>query len=219
MTSVERVTAESQRLQALVKRDVHLDSMGRCPVEKGNRCANLIAERGCSLVVEIGVYRGSALLAFAAGIKHTKGLLVGIDPWAVEDFLEDEPPSDRIKKSIEAFCETTSLEEIYQTLHATIRAENLQESVTLLRGRSQDVSAQVQALSSDGLIDFLHIDGNHDTVRVTCDLNTYLPLMRPGAIVVMDDTDWPSVRKTLHILTERARIIHHASNYEIWQMH
>jgi len=46
-------------------------------------------------------------------------------------------------------------------------------------------------------IDIIHIDGNHDEEYVTKDIQLYLPLVKKGGYIIMDDTTWPGVIKSI----------------------
>ena len=47
-------------------------------------------------------------------------------------------------------------------------------------------------------IDVLHIDGNHDEEYVTKDIQFYLPLVKKGGYIIMDDITWPGVINSIN---------------------
>lgn len=59
---------------------------------------------------------------------------------------------------------------------------------------TQDLRGRGGRYSPAG-IDLLHIDGNHDREAATSDPTLYVPTMRLGSIVVMDDVTWPSIHE------------------------
>lgn len=210
---MEDVEAEVGRLMDLVVRDRILDGMGRCTLAKGVHCARYIVGRGLKCGVEIGVYRGSSLLAIAAAFCRTGGVVVGIDPWNNVDAAEKMPPSAAIGVAVEEFLARQPLEPLMVALSDTLAAERLGNVATLLRGRSQDVVDLVPLH-----IDFLHIDGNHDFERVSFDISAYVPRVVPGGIIVMDDTDWPSVRSCTNMLVQQgATLLEDMGTYQVWQ--
>jgi predicted O-methyltransferase YrrM len=56
-------------------------------------------------------------------------------------------------------------------------------------------------------IELLHIDGNHDRDAVASDLALYLPKMRLGGIVVMDDVSWPSIQPLFEEVVARQELV------------
>ncbi len=73
----------------------------------------------------------------------------------------------------------------------------------LLRARSEEVAADF----ADRPIDLLHVDGNHDRAAVTRDIELFLPHMKPGGILVMDDIAWPSVRPLFEQLRDEHELL------------
>ena len=43
-------------------------------------------------------------------------------------------------------------------------------------------------------IGLLHIDGNHDYLKLQRDIEQYVPKLKPGGYLVLDDIGWPTIR-------------------------
>jgi predicted O-methyltransferase YrrM len=41
----------------------------------------------------------------------------------------------------------------------------------------------------------LHIDGNHSEEASTSDVDLFMPLVKPGGVVFMDDLNWDSTKR------------------------
>lgn len=118
--------------------------------------------------MEIGVFRGAILslydlLATKAGKKVTR---YGVTPL---DSTGDHWESD-YKKDIE-------------TIHDEL---NLKKDYTILHGLSTDpeIIKQAQAV---GPVDILYIDGGHGLETVQSDIKHYLPMIKSGGYLVIDD--------------------------------
>ena len=84
-----------------------------------------------------------------------------------------------------------------------IAAHGLDGSCTLLHETAADAAPRFAPAS----IDLLHVDGNHSEASVRDDLQRYLPLVRPGGVVVVDDISWSSVRRAAEPLLDGAEIV------------
>ena len=170
-------------------------------------------------VVEIGslVGRSASVLAWLAR-RFDIGRVLAIDPW--EAFAAQQQDSPELIRTV--------LSEDWDfSLLPTDFAVNLQAAgwgqLNYLRMPSADGHA-VYAVGSpvvespefgrtnyDGRIAVLHIDGNHDYAAVAKDTALWLPLLKPGGWLILDDYIWPHgdgprrVGDSL-LVTEAARI-------------
>lgn len=60
------------------------------------------------------------------------------------------------------------------------------DNINIIRGLSTD-SAAITEARSDGPYDIIYIDGCHDYEVVCQDIDNYLPMLKPGGYLVMDD--------------------------------
>jgi len=63
--------------------------------------------------------------------------------------------------------------------------------------------------SSENDINFglVHIDGNHDTEFVLKDVLNYVPLVKKGGIILLDDISWDSVKPAMEAINIRSHFI------------
>jgi Methyltransferase domain len=184
-----------ERLEQLLE-EIPIDEGGGASALKVLVLADLILGGGVVRVLEIGVYRGRLLLPLAEVMAWREGGVVfGIDPYSHDAAVQldaHERPVDLTRWS-----DGVDWEALFESVRGQIERRGLQSRCHLIRARSQDVPTQLpQALPPEGF-EMLHIDGNHDRVAVSRDANLYIPTMRPGGLVVLDDASWPSIAPVL----------------------
>ena len=73
---------------------------------------------------------------------------------------------------------------------------NVVNVVTVVINRSEDCMEFIPMH-----IDVLHIDGNHTPEKAVQDVELYLPRVKPGGWVIMDDSKWPSTQPAVQKLS------------------
>jgi predicted O-methyltransferase YrrM len=161
--------------------------------------ASLIAQHNVRRVAEIGVYRGRSLLPIAAVLRATGGgAAVGIDPWSADEALQYDDHAGGTDAARQ-WTRATDWEAIYQSVVDNIDRLGVAHIVELVRMPS---SAAADLIPAGGL-DLVHVDGNHDAEAVAQDVERYLPKLRPGGFLALDDTSWSSIRPTARVLEDR----------------
>ncbi|MEY2576405.1 MAG: hypothetical protein QOF80_1892 [Verrucomicrobiota bacterium] len=119
-----------------------------------------------AVLVELGVDRGESYFAFcqAADENKTGTRCFGIDTW-------------RGDQHAGGYDETTFTQVIE---HNRV---NYESSSTLLRSNFDEALAQFE----DESIDVLHLDGLHTETAVRHDIDSWLPKLRPGGILLLHD--------------------------------
>lgn len=165
--------------------------------------ALFIKSRNIKLSAEIGVYRGRSL--FPQAIAHklfSGGTVYGIDPYdngaAVQHDRKD------ISDILKEFADKTDFESIYRNVLTLLHQFSLDKNAAVIRKRSADAT---DFFTRDNQIGLIHIDGNHDTKFVVADVNDYFPLLRDGAVIILDDISWDSVKPAFDILNYRCSYI------------
>ena len=179
------------------------DVGGACPPYKIMYIYNnFIRDKNIKTIVEIGVYNGCFLLPITHMNNNT--LSYGIDPY--ESFIQNDIKDKNLYK-IAASISTNSefLNSVYNRLVNNINKFNL--NVNILRDKSENVVNNFD----DNSIDILHIDGCHDYEYVLKDLSLYSNKIIKDGIIIMDDTNWPSVRSAVDTFlksTNKFKMIH-----------
>jgi predicted O-methyltransferase YrrM len=163
---------------------------GWCPAQKADRLAILAGQS--SLCVEIGVFGGQSFFAMAWG--NPKAKLVAIDPWTAAEAAQDCAPGAE-----EAYY--------WDGLHAEF-IENLHRFTAHGRTTVLRMTSELALNFVQEPIDLLHIDANHDADKVMWDVKNWLPRVRKGGVIVMDDCNWKTVAPAAEWLKE------HSESYE-----
>ena len=202
-----------KNLHTLIIRDQY-DVGGFCTKEKGEVIKSLIKKTNAQLCVEIGVYKGSSLLYFAEMLQTTGGRVIGIDPYKL-DSLKNEIPNEKISNYFYniLFKEQKTLDGIYFNLKQILESNNLENLITLVRDKSENFYQNIKNES----IDVLHIDGNHDEEYVTKDILNYLPLVKKGGYLIMDDISWVGVINSINNhLIDKCRLVNKYSEFAVY---
>ena len=203
------VTTAGRHVPPALRRDMQrmtdsipIDSGGGATLLKALVLADLIIEHQLERLAEIGVYRGRLLLPLGVVLQSLgRGSATGIDPYSAQAALQTDDHD--VGVDLRAWPETIAWEELYQGVVGTIDAWRIGAHCRVLRARSQDAADGFK----DGSIDLLHVDGNHDRAAVEGDLERYLPKLRAGGFLVMDDASWPSVLPSYVALRERHQLV------------
>ncbi|HEX2071346.1 MAG TPA: class I SAM-dependent methyltransferase [Thermoleophilaceae bacterium] len=164
--------------------------------------ADAIAANDLERVVEIGVYRGRLLLPLGLLMRRLgRGEAIGIDPYSATAAAQSDPHGRSI--DLAAWAAGVDWNGIHEDVLMRIEALGLDRHCRIVRKRSEEAAPDFSAAS----IDVLHVDGNHDRAAVERDVALYLPKVRPGGFVVMDDAAWPSIRPVCARLADEHQMV------------
>jgi hypothetical protein len=173
--------------------DVLKGCSGWCDPAKGIALAELVMLNTPDVCVEVGVFAGKSLLSTAIGLREVGGGLVyGVDSWATSD----NTPPDESKEGVDWWAKV-DLEKIYQEFQGHIHKTGLGNFIRTIRMSSQE-AARNSCIPLE--IDMLHIDGCHSEWSSTSDVVLWLPRLRPGGIVIMDDANWESTQTAIRFV-------------------
>jgi len=152
---------------------------GWCSHQKASILIDIIASTAPKTIVEIGVWGGKSLLPMAYTLHRLgNGKIYGIDPWESEASLEGVKQEGNI-----GFWDRLDYEKVLNRLIEVIRWFELKDNVELIR----DTSANAPIIDD---IDILHIDGNHSDEASYLDVTKWVPLVKQGGWIIMDDMNW-----------------------------
>lgn len=153
---------------------------GWCSHQKASILIDIILASPPKTIVEIGVWGGKSLLpmAFALNRMRSDGKVYGIDPWDNIASIEGLSHEGNID-----FWSHADHEAVLRHLKSIIRNWGLQDHVELIRA----TSAEADPISN---IDILHIDGNHSDATSYVDVTKWVPLVRKGGWIILDDMNW-----------------------------
>lgn len=155
---------------------------GWCDKQKAGILIDFVLAMKPDTIVEIGVYGGKSLVPMAIAQQATgKGIVYGIDPW---DSLESIKGMDDINRE---WWQRLDHGAILRGLMMKIKQFGLQDQISLIKSTSKDAAPIYD-------IDILHIDGNHSEETSYVDVTKWVPLVKSGGIIVLDDVTWFNVQ-------------------------
>ena len=172
---------------------------GWCWEEKALALADLIIDTKPIWVVEIGVFGGKSLVPMAMALKENgSGIVCGIDPWKKDAALECAIDPENAK-----WWQECDLDAILKGCSESIWKHGL-DDYTILTRCDAVLSSRTFV---DGIVDILHIDGNHSEVVSMRDVTNWLPKVKPGGYIWLDDFHWPTVAKAKATLDSKCEVI------------
>ena len=143
-------------------------------------------------IVEIGCLFGRSA-AYLGMLSHRYGLgpILCIDPWKKE---ETGQGVDILDAAGIVELQTRLAFEINVAPYAFGRLNYIQSTSTAgAEHYRPGLVVETEMLGRtdyDGRIGLLHIDGNHDYDHVRQDAETWIPLVKPGGWIIIDDYEW-----------------------------
>jgi hypothetical protein len=187
---------------AEVSGSVPTDGGGGSSLLKVFVLAELIVSRQLTRVVEIGVYRGRLMLPLGCLMARLgRGEMIGIDPYSAQAAVQRDVEREGI--DLVEWPSSVDWEGLYREVTEGIARWGLEGHTRLIRQRAEDAAASF----AETPIDLLHVDGNHDFAAVTRDVELYLPHLRDGGYLVMDDIAWPTVRPVYERLVQEHELV------------
>ena len=203
-----------RNLRQIVDR-IPVDLGGGCPLSKSFLMSYLTLEFNLRNYVEIGVYRGRSFFPMAYSVQLTGGIAYGIDPYEYQAAKEYDLAED-ISISVNNFMASLDFPEIYNVVKNLQQELGLSDNSEIVR---QPSSQAIEYFQQNNItIDMLHINGNHDTMQVMEDIDLYLPFVRNGGFVVMDDINFDSVKPAVNRLKRKFDIVFNNGQFAIFSI-
>ncbi|MDE3055597.1 MAG: class I SAM-dependent methyltransferase [Verrucomicrobiota bacterium] len=166
---------------------------GWCSQEKACRMAELIFEVHPKICVEIGVFGGASLYPTTAALQFLDhGKVYAIDSWNRKDALEGHFSKDPDY----IWWSQIDLEKIFAGFLKLIRDHHLDPYCIPMRMRTDQAALYFLNAS----VDILHIDGNHASRFLLFDVETWLPKVKRGGYIWLNDAHLPSAKAAVEKL-------------------
>jgi hypothetical protein len=190
-------TAEELKIE--VCRDL-LSLHGWCTPEKALNFIDLVLEVRPKVCVEIGVFGGRSIFPVASALKFLgQGIVIGIDPWdKIECIKYFDPLEDQADL---AWWGKIDLNSIYRSYLSMVQKNNFEKYCITLKTTSEKAASQID------MIDILYIDGNHSETVSLQDVMLYLPKVRSGGYIWLNDTTWTSIQPSVALLSEQCDVV------------
>jgi predicted O-methyltransferase YrrM len=171
---------------------------GWCPEEKALWMADHIVQKGYKTAAELGVYAGRSVFPIALAIAANQGHAVyAVDAW--DNAVATSAP---ISERDDIWWDAVDLVAIKsQFLRETV-SQNLVGLIKIIELPSAEACRTVSGLIGRS-IDFLHIDGAHSQAQALADVTNWSRLVAVAGMIVLDDIDWPWVRRADQFLASR----------------
>ncbi|WP_158784455.1 class I SAM-dependent methyltransferase [Pantoea sp. BAV 3049] len=149
-------------------------------------------------IVEIGCFwgRSSYALAFLAR-HHGLGSVVSIDPWDLQPSSDQGEGTQLVNDAVKLI----DWEQVFQGFLTSVASL---DNINYIRDTSSAAAVKYQELRQSGVlrtaelgeicitgeIAVLHIDGNHKYEEVKKDIASWMPFMKSGGWILLDDYEW-----------------------------
>lgn len=173
---------------------------GWCSKEKAAIFMDLILDIKPNVCVEIGIYGGATFFPIVSTLKFLgHGIAYAVDPWDTFECIRYlDPILDETNRN---WWVNVGVERLYDVFLGVLSKYQLGKHAIVLRRTS------AQAASLIDSIDFLHLDGNHTEVATTNDVELYLPKVRSGGYICINDTLWPAMQTGVELLMEACDVV------------
>lgn len=185
---------------------------GWCSKDKRVRMIGLIKDINATAYIEVGVYGGSSLIPVAREFKNNEnGICYGIDPWSKEESGHGFAVNDPNHKW------WTDLD------HSWVKGlydRDLDRFGVRDHVKTYVCTSEVAApMFPDCVADVVHIDGNHSVENSTQDVQLWVPKLREGGYLVMDDTNWVTTQQAQNLLVEKlgCQLLERYDTYSIYK--
>lgn len=169
---------------------------GWCDPQKGIELANLVVRERPQRIAEVGVFEGKSTLAMAHACRlNGSGIVYAIDSWKKEDCIDDEVTANQ------EWWSKLDLDAHYEAFVGhTVRA-GVVRHIQYCRMSSWDASRFLPDM------DLVHIDANHAEWPSTSDVVNWLPKLKVGGYIVMDDVNWDSTQTAIKFVLKRCSFV------------
>lgn len=171
---------------------------GWCSATKAEIIHAEITTRKLKRGLEIGVYAGKS--ACAAGIAMRElgdGIVIGLDPWSNNEATRFQETGEN-----KEWWGKVPLDDIMKQAQAKRLEFGLIKHLVYHRKTSLEFFRECPA---DYQLDYLHIDGCHSTWNSCTDVVLWLPALRKGGILFMDDEEWPSTEHARDLIVTQCK--------------
>ncbi len=176
------------------------DIRGWCSQEKALHFIDLVLEVKPQLCVEIGVYAGASIYPVASALQFLgKGIVIAIDPWDIIECIRYLDPD--IHRTDLKWWVRQNMDNVYFEFLNLVRRCEFETVCLPIRATAERAACLV------GEIDILYLDGNHDGCMVLQDVRCYLPKVKSGGYIWLNDATWTDFAPAIYYLKENCDII------------
>lgn len=173
---------------------------GWCTKEKAREFIDFIFEEQPEIWVEIGVFGGSSLFPVLSAFQCLdQGIAIAIDPWDKMECIKYYDPIE--DKADFRWWGKLNLNQIYSSFLNMLKQNAFEPYCTVIRASSQNAIEEIDS------IDVLHIDGNHSEAPSLKDVELYLPKVKSGGYIWMNDSLWRQRQEAVELLLTQCDVV------------
>jgi cephalosporin hydroxylase len=173
---------------------------GWCSREKALAFIDLILQEKPKMCVEIGVFGGASLFPVASALKyHGEGVVIGIDPWDKLECIKYLDP--REDEAHFKWWSHLDLQSIYHSYTSMLKRYQLEGYCKTVATTSEKAAMGLNS------IDILHLDGNHSNIASVQDVTLYLPKVRSGGYIWLNDCLWEEMQDSVELLLNSCEVV------------
>jgi len=151
---------------------------------------DLISEKKFDSLIEVGVWKGHSISYLANKNRDSK-------IWAVdlfEDTTDNYYQNDYLNRQIPF---------IYEIYNMNLIKNDVRDIITDIKGDSQESAEKF----SDGSVDFVFIDANHEYDKVVADIDSWYKKIKFGGIISGHDYgSWPGVTQAVNEFVNKNKL-------------
>jgi predicted O-methyltransferase YrrM len=180
---------------------------GWCSVEKALSLIDLVLEVKPKTYVELGVFGGKSLYPVAAAMRllnDDTASLIAVDPWDRFECIKYYDPA-RDEAHLRWWGKL-NIDFIYSSYLHMLQRFGFENYVETIRATSEEAEPEI------GEIDIIHMDGNHSRLVSSLDVVLYLPKVRKGGYIWMNDAIGNDRAEAVEMLKEACDIVKKVDN-------
>lgn len=178
---------------------------GWCSQEKAIHFIDLILKVRPKVCVEIGVFAGASIYPVASALKLLNhGVVIAIDPWSPTESLKNLDP--HLDQHHIHWWKNIDYNQVYSSYLSLLKMFSLEDVCITIRAPAE------RAVKVIGTIDILHIDGNHSETSFTNAVKLYLPKVRSGGYIWLNDCLWTEAQTAMDLLLEECEVVKQIDN-------
>lgn len=176
---------------------------GWCTARKALWLSDLIAENGCTQVLEVGIFGGKSLIPMALAVRECTpgGQVYGIEAWS-----SDVAGAAAANAENDAWWREVELKAIKAGFLRNLLDNELAGIVNVLEMSPDEAFKCLTAIGLDQF-DLIHVGGSHSEVQAVHAAGMWPGLLRPGGILVLDDIGRQWVQGARGYLTANLSVI------------
>jgi len=169
---------------------------GWCEECKNKYLFDFVLQIKPNLIVEVGVYRGRSLASFSAASLIHNCTVIGVDAYDISYFLN------------ETWSDQNDLD--YSKNQLINEFNRLGLPFLLIQKPSK--FAVEEDIFKHNKIDILHIDGCHEELNAVLDVIIWLPKLKTGGFLILDDANFEKLNLAQEIVLKKCEHIEYIEN-------